>query len=240
MANGIYVALSGAVAQSDALDVTASNVANASTVGYQAERLTFGESLGRARAKDVAYVTPAKTVADPTAGTVTRTDNPLDMAVSGDGYFAVDTPRGVRYTRAGNFRLDGNGTLVSADGFAVRARGGGKLTIPPGSANITVSPDGTVAADGTEVGAVDVARFVPGALARDGRTLYAATAAPAVANPSASPPEVMSGALEQGNVNVVRGMIDLVRVSRTYEALHRMIESYKEIDERTARDLGGK
>jgi flagellar basal-body rod protein FlgF len=235
MGNGIYIAMSGAVAQSEALDVTANNVANASTVGFRSERVTFGEAMTRAQGKDSAFVGARGGSTDDTAGTLVSTGNPLDLALVGDGYFGVDTANGVRYTRAGNFRLDDKGTIVSADGNAARAVGGGHLVLPPGAGAITVGADGTVSAGETKIGNLEIVRFMPQALSREGATLLAAKGP----GQAADGVEVVSGSLEGANFNVVRGVIDLVRISRTYEALHRMIESYRQIDERTARDVGG-
>jgi flagellar basal body rod protein FlgG len=237
MGNGIYVALSGAVAQGDALDVTAHNVANAQTIGYHAERVRFSQALGRAQGNEMMFVTAKGGKTDTSEGAMKVTESPLDLALAGDAYFAIDTPRGVRYTRAGAFKLDAEGTIVNADGFAARAQGGGAITIPPGTQAIAVGESGIVTADGVEVGALELSRFVPNALTREGAQLLIAR------GPSAPIAEgevrVVSGALEQANFNVVRGVMDLVRISRNYEALHRMIESYREIDSRTARDVGG-
>jgi flagellar basal-body rod protein FlgF len=238
MSSGIYIAASGAVAQANALDVTANNVANAGTAGFRAERVTFQTFLGKATGKDTAFVQLGGSRADESAGALRQTGNPLDLALEGDGYFAVDTPRGPRYTRAGEFRLDDEGRLVNASGMAARARGGGELIVPKDAGEITVGADGTVTAGGAEIGALEIARFAPGILQREGASLYAA---PEGALATAGElPKVISGAVEGANFNVVRGMVDLVKISRTYEALHRVIESYRQIDERTAREIGGK
>ncbi len=236
MGNGIYIALSGAVAQSSALDVVANNVANAATVGFRAERMAFGKVLGRANGKDSAYVGVTTTRPDTSAGELRQTGNPLDLALSGDGFFAIDTPRGTRYTRAGDFQLDAGGRIVNPDGFTARARGGGAITVPPGAGQVTVGADGTVYADDQKIGALELARFAPGNAVHEGAAMYAA--APGAQAQMGPMPQVIAGAVEQGNFNVVRGVIDLVKISRTYDALHRMIESYKQIDQRTATSVG--
>ncbi|HKA86167.1 MAG TPA: flagellar basal-body rod protein FlgF [Haliangiales bacterium] len=234
MANGIYVALSGAVAQSQALDVVSNNVANASTSGYRAVRVTFGEALTKAKGMDQRFAVTQGTVVDATQGTLVQTGNPLDVALQGDGYFGVNAPQGVRWTRAGELRVAADGRLVNADGLEVRGAGGKPIAVPPDAAEITIGADGAVSAGDTQLGKMELARFDPKSMAREGATLYRATAAPV-----AGAPEVVAGALESSNINVVRGMVDLIRVSRTFEALHRAIETYKEIDQRTAREIGG-
>jgi flagellar basal body rod protein FlgG len=233
VSSGIYIATGGAVAQAQALDVTANNVANASTPGYKAARVSFAQTL--AKSQDMAIVGVAGTGFDPTPGVIQSTDDPLDVAVDGDGWLGVNTPAGPRWTRDGDFGLDDDGRLVTASGLPVMDAAGGEIVVPAGARELSIAPDGSVVADGATVGQIAVARFAPGALAREGLNLYVASAPPMTDEPA----QLVSGALEGANFNVVRGVIDLVKVSRSYEALHRMIDSYREIDQRTARELGG-
>jgi flagellar basal-body rod protein FlgF len=236
MGSGIYISTAGAVAQDTALDVAANNIANASTTGYKAKRVTFGQALANTRSPDAAFAGVASTASDPSAGPLRHTDNPLDVALVGDGYFAINTPAGARYTRAGDFRLDAEGRLVNSAGLLARGVGGNEISIPEGSMQVSVDREGQVIADGDSVGQLEVTRFAPGALVREGDNLYAATG-PAAAQ-DGDPAEVISGALEESNVNVVRGMVDLVKVSRTYESLMRIIQGYRDIDNAAARGLG--
>jgi flagellar basal-body rod protein FlgF len=235
MASGIYTAMSGAVAQSKALDVTANNIANADTVGFRAERVSFSETLSKN--PSMIHTGVAGAAPDASQGVMRQTGNPLDVAIGGEGYFGVQTPQGTRYTRAGDFRLDDEGRLVSSAGHPVRAQGGGELSVPGDAAEIHIDSDGALIADGEEVGRIEVQQFAPQALSRAGANLFVATGAPKRTDEQ---PEIMSGTLEGANFEVVRGVIDLVKISRVYEALHRMVETYKAIDERTARDIGGR
>jgi flagellar basal-body rod protein FlgF len=234
MSSGIYVATAGAVAQSYALDATANNIANASTAGFHGDRVTFREALTAARSPDIATVGAGTTRIDSQAGALTPTENPLDLALDGDGYFGVTTPNGPRYTRAGNFQLDDARNLVTADGFAVRGDGGSPINVPAEARAVSVAVDGTVSADGEELGKLELARFQPAQVTRQGGSLFAATGAPLAGDP----PKVRSGMLEASNVNVVRGVVDLVKVSRTYESLMRMIQGYHDVESRAARELG--
>jgi flagellar basal-body rod protein FlgF len=238
MGSGIYTATAGAVAQDTALDVAANNISNASTTGYKAQRVSFGEALANRRSIDAAFTGVAEMSSDASAGTLRRSDNPLDLALLGDGYFAVNTPAGVRYTRAGDFRVDGEGRLVNGAGLVARGVGGREIRLPPDAADITVSKDGQVLAGGESVGQLEVARFTPAALVREGDNLYAASGPPAAAPAGGPPTEVVSGAVEQSNVNAVRGMVDLVKISRTYESLMRMIQGYGEMEAAAARGIG--
>lgn len=237
MGSGIYIATAGARSQSDALDVIANNVANANTVGYQAERVSFGEALATAQSPDARYVGVAGTHSDATPGALEQTGNPLDLALVGDGYFAIQTDRGVRYTRAGNFQIDASNRIVSASGHPAVSATGAPIVVPPDAAEIKVDADGTVRADGVDLGRIRVARFAPTALSREGDSLYAAAGAPVTGGEE---PTIVAGTLEKSNVNVVRGVVDLVKVSRTYQALMSAIENYKQIDSQTAQKLGGR
>jgi flagellar basal-body rod protein FlgF len=234
MSSGIYVATAGAVAQSNALDTTANNIANASTVGFHGDRIAFREAMGAARSVDVALVDGGTSRVDHQQGALTPTDNPLDLALDGDGYFGVDTPQGPRYTRAGNLQIDEGRHLVNAEGATMRGEGGAPITIPPDAKVVSVESDGSVTADGNTVGKLELVRFAPNQMRREGGTLYAATGNPIAGDP----PKIHSGVLEASNVNVVRGVVDLVKVSRTYESLMRVIQGYHDVESRAARDLG--
>jgi len=240
MSSGIYVALSGAVANSQALDVVANNVANANTTGYKAERVNFAEALagkgGAAARADSHFVKVAGTTSDPTPGIINTTDNPLDVAIEGEGYLAVGTAAGTRYTRAGQLRINNEGALTSADGNSVLDTNGKPILTPKSAASIEIASDGTVRADGKSIGQMKLSRLDPKKLQRAGANLFTGVEVP---NPAGKPVTLIPNAYESANVSAVRGMVDLVRVSRTYDALHRMLETYKDLDDRAARSIGG-
>ncbi|HEY0989065.1 MAG TPA: flagellar hook basal-body protein, partial [Kofleriaceae bacterium] len=196
MSNGIYAATAGAVAQSNALDATANNIANASTAGFHGDRVTFREALTAARSPDIASVGAGTARLDSQAGALTPPENPLDLALEGDGYLGVATPSGPRYTRAGNLQLDQARNLVTADGFQVRGAGGAPINVPADAGDIAIAVDGTVSAGGNEVGRLELVRFAPGQLKREGGTLFSATGRPLTTDL----PRVRSGMLEASNV----------------------------------------
>jgi len=237
MGSGIYVALSGAVANSQALDVVANNVANANTPGFKAERVNFAETLagkgGAASRSDSHFVKVAGTTSDPAPGIMNQTDNPLDVGVNGEGYLAVTAGGSTRYTRAGQLRLNAESTLTTSDGNLVQGTDGKPIVTPKSAASIEIASDGTVNADGKRIGQLKLVNLDPKQLKREGATLFSGT------ETAGKPVTLITGAYEGANVNAVRGMVDLVRVSRTYDALTRMLESYKELDDRTAKAIGG-
>jgi flagellar basal-body rod protein FlgF len=234
MSNGIYVALSGAMAQSTALDVAANNIANANTSGYHAERMRFSQVLSKA--KDSKFVTATSGITDNAPGTSTPTGNPLDASIQGDGYFTVAGAGGQqRYTRDGSFRLDGKGQLATSDGHVVLDTKGKPLVVPPDSENVSLSPDGTLSAGDQQLGKIALVKLDPKNLKREGASLFSATGKP-LAGPA---PTIAPGSVESANFNVVHGVVDLVRISRNYEALHKMIESYKDMDGAAAKISDG-
>lgn len=235
MGSGIYIAAAGAVAQDTALSAVANNISNAATAGFRAARVHFSEALTQAQGNDSHYVGVKGIVDDTSQGALRMTGNALDMAIDGDGYFTIETPDGARYTRAGEFTLDAEGRLVTTNGYQVTGDDGGPILIPPG-AILSVAEDGTLSSGAEELGRLAVVRFAPNSLRHTGSNLYEATGAPL---DDGTEPRVVSGAVEQSNVNAARGVVDLIKVSRTYEALHRVIENFRQLDQRTARDLGG-
>jgi len=233
---GLSVATAGAIAQSNALDATANNIANASTAGFRGDKLTFREVLNGQKSVDIAMVDSGRARVDGQAGTLMQTDNPLDVALEGDGYFAVQTDQGTRYTRSGNFRLDDQRQLVTSEGAPVLGTGKAPITLPPEATNIAIGTDGSITADGVAAGKLELVHFDEAQLRREGGTLFSSTATP---RPVEAETKVRAGMLEASNVNVVRGVVDLVKVSRTYESLMRVIQTYSQVESRAARDLGG-
>ncbi len=234
MSSGIYTAMAGAVAQTQALDTVSNNIANVSTTGFRAERIRFGEALTRAKGKSIAYVQAKGGATDTRPGLRTETGNALDVAISGDGYFAVQTPRGERVTRAGDFQLDEGGQLVTSDGYPVLSADAKPIIVGKDGKDmkdISIRADGTVSAGSRTIGTIDVRNYNATDLTREGNSLYIPNAKPIAGARS----ELAIGELEQGNFNVVTGMVDLIRISRNYESLHRMLETYREMDDRIAK-----
>lgn len=238
MSNGIYVATAGAVAQSNALDATANNIANASTTAFRADRVAFRQALAAAQSPDIMMVGAGTSGVDVRGGELTQTGNPLDLALEGEGYFGVTTPQGPRYTRNGAFQLSPTGQLVTLDDLPVRGVGGAPIMVPATAGDLRISESGAVLADEVTVGQLELVRFDPTALQHEGGARYVATGRPLATSPETPLPTIRSGALEGSNVNIVRGVVDLVKVSRTYESLVRVIQSYHDVESRAARDLG--
>ena len=217
MDNAGYIVLSRMTAQQRALDVRADNIANMNTPGYKAESTVFSDFLLPQRGagvppggRTVSMVQDRATWRDFSQGQVSRTGNPLDLALTGEGFFAVQTPRGERYTRAGRFALSPAGQVVDMSGNPLLGADGRPLSVPPGDTGITVSGDGAMSSESGEIGTVRVVEFTSvQALQAEGGSLFSSKEP---AQP-AKQPAVVQGAVEaansQGVVELSRMMADL-------------------------------
>lgn len=227
MSRGVYVALSGAVAQEHALETTATNLANASTAGYQRLRPVFREVLaGASRKENLRYAEVGSTALDTARGSLRQTGRGLDVALPENQYLAVTTPRGERYTRAGSLSMGADGSLKTAGGAPLVREDGKPIVLSPAAGEPTITPDGSVV-QGTEIVAkLKVVKAAPGTtLAHEAGGLLTARGAMA---PTDTTLEV--GTLEDSNATAVGAMTDLVTASRTFEAFQRMLETFGECD----------
>ena len=249
----LHVARTGLDAQQTRMRVIANNLANVNTTGFKRDRAEF-ETLayqmmtaaGATASGDNQYATGLNlgsgvqlvgTSRVMTQGALSTTDNPLDLAIEGDGYFRVARPDGTTaYTRAGNFHLSSEGKIVTSDGLPLQP----EIQIPDGAQSITIGADGTVSVtvagqtEPTEAGRIEIARFVNAAgLQALGGNLYAETAASGTAQ--VGPPgaegrgSIRQGALEGSNVNVVQELVDMIETQRAYEVNAKMISATDEM-----------
>lgn len=238
MANGIYAALSGAAAQAQALDMVSNNLANAPTTGFKSQHMTFEEVL--IDVEGVANETQRQVRVDEvytkfSQGSVRETGNPLDVALTGEGFFVVDTPNGPRYTRDGHFSVTEEGLLVNVQGLEVQGDGGPITLLPNEKARIT--GDGHVMSNGINLGTLRRVNFEdPQGLIREGHNLWKA---PDGVIPEESEVRLQARSLEGSNVNVVEAMTDMVWIARAYEVFNRAVETFREVDERTATQITG-
>lgn len=232
MANGIYIGMSGAIAAQRRLDIVANNVANASTPGFRQQRAQFEAFMvptGDARPIEKGFVALAGTLVDDTPGIVSQTGNPLDVAIEGRGYFVVGAPGGPLVTRAGNFRMAGDGTVVDVMGNPISstADGATPIRLRPEGGQPSVGSDGSITQDGTVVArfaVVDVANDRLQAVGDNHMRAAAADMTP-VANPT-----VRGGALESSNVNPVRGLVELVQLTQEFQTNQKVMGEYRKLD----------
>lgn len=227
-----YIALSRQMVLRNEMDVVANNIANASTPGFKAELMLMSEvELPAERGVELSYVQDFATARDFSPGSLRATGNPLDLAVQGDGFFAVQTPDGVRYTRVGRFQLDADGTLVTSQGFPVLA-GGGPVTLDPDDGPVNVAEDGSISTDraigGQQqviAGKLDLVDFADrGQLTPAQDNLFD----PNGQQPVEATGKIAQGMLEDSNVRPIIEMTNLIEVTRNYQSMQRFLDSEHE------------
>ncbi len=243
MNSGMYAALSGSVASQQRLDVLANNLANVNTAGFKRDRMVFESMLAAVKnpsqesgtLTDTTSIPKINFTTDYSAGPVKATENSLDVALDGDGFFVLETPQGKGYTRQGNFHLDAGGRMVSAAGYPVLGNGG-PITIKGGSVKIDAS--GGVFVDGNRVAGIDLVDFPkPYPLEKKGETLFIPAASGASETPAKNT-SVRQGFLEQSNVNPILEMTQLIETTRYYESCLKALRNYDEIAGKAANELG--
>ncbi len=227
MDSGYYAAMTGLVARSQALDIAATNLANAGTPGYRAEKEYFSSVLLGPDAADSQlgqavnnYGLLGGDQLSMIQGTIDQTGNPLDLAIAGEGFFQVQTTSGPRYTRNGSFHRTPAGLLVTASGDPVLSASGKPIPIPPGE--VSIGADGSVSVDGGVVATVGVFAFPKGVqLSAEGADRYVA---PEGATPKLSKDAVLhQGALETANENATAGAMSLVVIQREAEMMQKVL-----------------
>ncbi|HBL18886.1 MAG TPA: flagellar basal body rod protein FlgG [Elusimicrobia bacterium] len=253
MIRALYTSSSGMQAQQLNLDAVANNLANVNTAGFKRTRVDFQDLLyqtyrapGTAGAQGTVIPTgiqvghgtrPVATQRIFSQGDFQQTENPLDLVIEGNGFFQVLRPDGTTaYSRAGAFKKDGTGRVVTSDGYPLQPG----ITIPADATAVTIASDGTVSvtvagqSSAQQVGTLQLARFTnPAGLLSVGRSLFTPTQASGdavVANPGAEGMGTLGqGFLEQSNVKVVEEMVAMITTQRAYEANAKAIQTADEM-----------
>lgn len=235
MNSGMYAAISGNLSAMRRLDVISNNLANASTAGFKADQIQFESVLANAKndAQGPVY-SSERFSTDFSPGTLQKSDNVLDVALSGEGFFVVNTPQGPAYTRQGNFHRGAGNKLVTADGYEVQGQGG---AITMNGGRIRIGDNGVVSVDGVAAGTLARVDFPkPYALSKVGGALF--VPADARTQPAAVTTEVKQGFLESSNVQVVVEMARMIEASRYFESCAKAVKSFDDLTAKAANDLG--
>ncbi len=239
MDTSVYIALSRQLTKFDDMILASNNIANANTAGYNAEKMQFTQFLvdnGDIGKKD-AYADTGRSYRDTSTGPIRNTGNPLDLAISGNGYFQIETPLGTRFTKAGNFQLDANNMLVTINGDPVLGADGTQITIPAGAKNIEINGVGQVSVDGNSVGQVGIMEFAnEQSMRRLGNSLYSASETPQPAQTA----RVVQGAVEGSNVNGVTELVKVMSISREVGSTAKFIETIYDLERKTSTALAQK
>jgi flagellar basal-body rod protein FlgF len=245
MSTGIWAAASGMVSQTAALDVAATNIANASTPGFRADRALFRQTMAQATDRSMGtqslrYSVSRTVQPNMAAGQMVETGRGLDVAIRNENsFFAVRTPEGERYTRAGSFHLTADGKLTTADGLPVLDSGRQPITVPTTGQAITIDPTGQILADGEPAGPklLVVSFNKPDALEKQGSNLLRGT--PGAGRPTSIEAELNGGYLELSNSSAIDGMTHLISATREFEMLARVVEAFSSTEHKAATQIAG-
>lgn len=227
MDSGYYAAFAGLVARTQALDTASSNLANAQTAGYRAEREYFRSVLLDPLAGNSQLGGTVNNFGvlggdhlDMSQGVLTPTGNALDLALEGQAFFAIQTPAGVRYTRDGSFHRARDGQLVTAAGEPVLSSLSRPIPVPPGE--VSIGADGALSVAGGTVASVGVFTFPTGTqLTPEGKNRYLPPAGVKATPTTAA--SVHQGTLEAANQDVIQGSLDLIVMQRQAETMQRAL-----------------
>ncbi len=234
-----YVNLSGQIAIDRRMATIANNIANAGTAGYRAEELKFDTVLSTASRTPTAFSTSGDSFISLKSGGFNKTGNPLDVAVAGEGFLAIQTPGGTAYTRDGRLQISAAGDVLTVTGHAVVDAGGAPLQLDPNGGPPRIARDGMITQNGRQVGAI-------GLYALDFQQGYSRTETSAVIPVAQAVPivsfasdGVVQGFIEEANVNPVTEMTSLIAVTRNFDALQTALDESDNALKKAIQALGG-
>lgn len=249
MIRSLWIAKTGLDAQQTQLDVISNNLANVSTNGYKRSRAVFEDLLYQTLRQPGAQssqqtqipaglqlgtgVRPVSTAHVFTQGNLQKTDNSLDIAVQGDGFFQILLPDGTTgYTRDGSFQKDNQGQIVTSNGYPLQPN----ITIPANALSLSIGTDGTVtvtqpgSAAATQIGSIQLATFInPAGLQSIGQNMFLETAASGTPTPNTPGTNgaglVNQGYVETSNVNVAEELVTMIQTQRAYELNSKVVST---------------
>ncbi len=224
MQAGLYVTLSAQVALERRLTTIAANIANQSTPGYRAEEIDFKSLVSKAGADRVAFVSEGESYISRRAGVPIKTDNPLDVAIQGQGWLALQTPDGTIYTKDGRMRMDGSGALASVDGYPVLDAGNSAILLDPEAGSPIIAQDGMITQNGHQIGAIGIFSLAQDAKLTRYNNSGVISDKPATAELDFGNNGMAQGFIEGANVNPVLELAKLIQVSRAFESIASAIE----------------
>ena len=227
MENSVYIGLSKQVALHEKMSIIAQNVANVNTPGFRAQNMVFSEYIKDPRhmKEDIAMVLDYGQYQMTDPGSIKETGNPFDVALVGNGFLGIETPEGVRYTRAGNLIVDDEGILRNQRGLAVASEGGGEIKIPEESTEVRIDKKGIISTENGEIDQLMIVEFQNYQnINPEGNGLYKAEEAPIPADNTV----VLQGRIEGSNVQAVVEMTRMIDVLREYQAVQNMMQSEHE------------
>ncbi|MCI6499435.1 flagellar basal-body rod protein FlgF [Lachnospiraceae bacterium HCP1S3_C3] len=255
MVRGLYTAYTGMLNQQKKMDTLSNNLANADTTGYKKEGVTAKtfETQLAIKVKDGsnAYIDQqigklnlgvkiGENYTDYSQGSYRYTGNTYDLALGGDGFFNISFmnkagEQSVKYTRDGNFTIDNEGALRTQDGDYVLGESG-EIYIPTNAVDVSINKLGEIYADGEYIDTIKITDFEDyNYLKKYGENMYDAVEGATEKEPTAT---IDQGYLEQSNINVVTEMVNMISLSRTYEANQKLIQTMDDALDKSANQIG--
>jgi flagellar basal-body rod protein FlgF len=240
MRTNLYVGLSAQVALGKRVDTIANNIANMNTGGYRADGVKFETALSNAAEVPTSFVTKGSDYISRVQGSVSRTDNPLDVAIQGEGWLAFKSPGGVAYTRDGRMRMSPDGELQTLSGYPVLDAGGAAMLLRADAGAPSIAADGMVTQGGRQVGALGLYEIPADAqLTRYGNSGVIPDKAPIPIL------DFTTNAIEQGfsegsNINPVLEITKLISITRAYDSVKTGITTSETSLDDAIKTLGSK
>jgi len=248
MISGIFEAVNGSLNEQLQLSVITNNLANIGAAGFKKDRLSFATVLrgrmmggGEGSGSDIVqdqqlYRRTVRLHPDMSQGALKHTGNPLDLAISGEAFFKISTPQGIRYTRKGVFQLNEQGMLVNSEGHFVLGQNG-PINVADGE--LVVEKSGGVFVDGAQVDSLDLVAFDRSEnLEKEGNSLFRPVGKFADEKEPSEQTDIMQGYLEEANVLAAEELVNLLRTERSFEAHQKIIRALHDIDIKAINDTG--
>jgi flagellar basal-body rod protein FlgF len=238
MDSSMYVALSAQVALERRLDTIAQNVANLATAGYRAEEMKFDTVLSNTGKDPTAFVSQGDSYLSRRSGPLDKTDNPLDVAVQGNAWFAISTPGGVAYTRDGRLQMNENGDLTTLEGNPILDVGRAPLSVNPDAGPPIIARDGMITQNGQQVGAIGLFEIDPKIPLDRVENSAVSPKGPATEVLDFTTNGVVQGFVEGSNVQPVMEISRLIAVTRAFDAANAMIDKSESTSQEAIKVLG--
>lgn len=239
MQSAFYVTLSSQVALDKRLTTIAENVANATTVGYRATGVSFETVLSKASPTTTAYASAGTDFISRASGGLVKTDNPLDVAVVGDAWFAIQTPQGVAYTRDGRFKMLETGDVQTLLGYPVLDAGNAPIVLDPSGGAPMIFRDGTIQQGDRQFGAVGLFEIDEAAALKRGVNSSVIPSTPATPVVNFTRNGVAQGHLENANLSAVSEITKLIMAHRSFESASSAYDMLDSSQRAAVRMLGG-
>ncbi|MFH1058701.1 MAG: flagellar hook-basal body protein [Pseudomonadota bacterium] len=216
-----------ALVQQHNMDVIANNLSNVSTPGFKGDRVVFSDLMAR----EIKHCLEQ--------GPIQATENPLDVAIGGEGFFQVQAPNGVRLTRDGAFKMQSDGRLVTSEGFPVLGGGGSPITLNPNGGRPYIDDKGNISQNGEQVGKLDLVKVDDvKTMVKEGANLFGGPDGKPLATTPTTDAVLSQGYVEMANVQVVDEMVQMINSLRSYESYQKALQAMQEMDTKAVNQVG--